>query len=75
MDSSKVMGDFPDVKNFNWLFLKLNQFIYNFSGRFPPFNAMHQYSGRFWHNVQDPSVSESNRLHAPVFLYDLIYVL
>jgi hypothetical protein len=27
MDSSKVMGDFPEVSNFNHLFLKLNRYI------------------------------------------------
>ena len=29
IDSSKVVGDFPQVLNFNKLFLKLNQFICN----------------------------------------------
>ena len=29
MNSSKMIGDFHAVLNFNWLFLKLNQFICN----------------------------------------------
>jgi hypothetical protein len=29
IDSSKMMGNFPEVLNFNRLFLKLNQFICN----------------------------------------------
>ena len=29
INSSKMMGNFPEVLNFNWLFLKLNQFICN----------------------------------------------
>ena len=29
IDSSKMIGDSPEVSNFNWLFLKLNQFICN----------------------------------------------
>ena len=28
MDSSKLMGNFPEVLNANRLFLKLNQYIY-----------------------------------------------
>ena len=27
MDSSKEIGDFPEIYNFNWLFFKLTQFI------------------------------------------------
>ena len=26
-----MIGNFPKVLNFNWLFLKLNQFIYNYT--------------------------------------------
>jgi hypothetical protein len=29
IDSSEMMGSFPEVLNFNWLFLKLNCFICN----------------------------------------------
>ena len=29
IDSSKMIGNPPEVSNFNRLFLKLNQFIYN----------------------------------------------
>ena len=27
IDSSNMIGNFPEVLNFNWLFLKLNRFI------------------------------------------------
>ena len=27
IDSSKMMGNFPEVLNFNWVFSKLNRFI------------------------------------------------
>ena len=30
MKSSKMVGDFPAILNFNWLFLKLNRFICNY---------------------------------------------
>ena len=29
IDSSKMIGNPPEVSNFNWLFLKLNRFICN----------------------------------------------
>ena len=29
IDSSKMIGKFPEVLNFNMSFLKLNRFIYN----------------------------------------------
>ena len=32
IDSSKMIGNPPEVANFNWLFLKLNWFIY----KYPP---------------------------------------
>ena len=31
IDSSKRIDNFAQVLNFNWLFLKLNQFIYNYT--------------------------------------------
>ena len=30
-DSSKMIGTFPKLVNFNWLFLKLNRFICNYT--------------------------------------------
>ena len=30
MDSSQTMGAFPEIWNFKWLFLKLNQFTCNY---------------------------------------------
>ena len=35
IDSSRMMGNFPDVFNFNRLFLKLNRFICNKHSAFP----------------------------------------
>ena len=35
MISSRMIGNFPTILNFNWLFLKLNRFICNYLPGFP----------------------------------------